>query len=80
MEIDYAADYLTGTGPTYTETAGPGSPAGASVDVAGAPHHRSRPGDRSGGATVAITAGFVLRRRAHLHARRRDHGYSYNSG
>ncbi|HEV7658613.1 MAG TPA: cadherin domain-containing protein [Allosphingosinicella sp.] len=60
MEIDYAADLsLTGSGSTYTETPGAGSPAGAPVDVAGALAIADADQATVWGATVAITAGFV---------------------
>jgi Ca2+-binding RTX toxin-like protein len=60
MEIDYAADLsLTGSGSTYTETPGPGSPAGAPVDVAGALAIADPDQATVWGATVAITSGFV---------------------
>lgn len=61
MEIDYAADLsLTGSGSTYTETPGSGSPAGAPVDVAGALAISDPDQATAWGATVAITSGFVL--------------------
>jgi Ca2+-binding RTX toxin-like protein len=60
MEIDYAADLsLTGSGSTYTETPGAGSPAGAPVDVAGALAISDPDQATAWGATVAISAGFV---------------------
>ena len=60
MEIDYSADVaLTGSGSTYTETAGASSPAGAPVDVAGSLAITDPDQSTVKGATVAITAGFV---------------------
>ncbi|HEY5710944.1 MAG TPA: cadherin domain-containing protein [Allosphingosinicella sp.] len=61
MEIDYGADVaLSGSGSTYTETAGSGSPAGPSVDVAGSLGITDPDQATVKGATVAITSGFVL--------------------
>ncbi len=60
LEIDYAADVaLTGSGSTYTETAGAGSPAGPGVDVAGSFVLDDVDQATQWGATVAITGGFV---------------------
>jgi hypothetical protein len=61
MELDYGADVaLSGSGSTYTETAGSGSPAGPSVDVAGSLGITDPDQATVKGATVAITSGFVL--------------------
>jgi hypothetical protein len=60
MEIDYSADLiLGGAGSTYTETAGPGSPAGPGVDVANLTGLDDPDQTTLWGATVSISAGFV---------------------
>lgn len=60
MEIDYSADLtLTSAGSTYTETAGPGSPAGPGVDVANVTALVDPDQATVWGATVSISAGFV---------------------